>query len=355
LKRDYSGRLATRAQTGTTAPPERAWAEYRLADGAAILLDPAVEPPVSEVGSSRPGTAQLKLVPRRAGQAIRGGAWVFLILAGIQLAGDYSDVSNWGSQYQPITYLEMLGNLAAILLPAAILLWRPDAWRSNRPLILGAALWTAPQFVEYLLNRAAIMLSVDNGLVTQIMWSMPVVDGFLAIAGGLLLLVGLERLHAKPSRWPRPLLFAALALTAYLCVTGLQHMAEQDLYTGWTIGHVRWWLNAIVNNIRGYADCLWLGGFLWSALSAVRAGDRPRSLWWPFLVASISPFFITGGLYDVMALTGFQPNWFDNPVWDAISIVESASAVLMTAAFVLPAVLGESNASRVAPQVDLAG
>ena len=315
------------------------WAEVRLESGAALLLDPA-DAPLPEV--DEPVRGRRWLWPRRLSRATTSGAWFFVLLAAaalvlhIQSEIWYADAWDW------LVYVGMyaVSLTAATLMPAAILVWRPNSIRSAWMLLVGAVLWTAPPAFSLLGSWALRHLQVDGVGFSQLMDSIPVVAELISLSGALLFLAGMEQVRERSrTTWPRPLVWIAVALTAATCtfqVHGILGLIDQIRASGGDYSGMNYLL---LDSVAGPILALLVAGMAWSALSAARAGETPRSLWRLLAIGFTAtlPQTLVASV-QVVSFWGFGVNSMTllDGIWlRPAAIAADLGIVLVTVAFVL--------------------
>ena len=149
---------------GRTRPSEGQIVEDRL-DGSLIFPDP-------------PRRARAPHAIDRLLDRATPPMWFFVLLAAVQACA--AVVTAWAS---PADLLMRLGyGCAVTLLPAAVLLWRPDAWRSARLVLVGAIVWTTLPAIAGI----GWPLGLRSAAVT-------VVIAIVSYLGPAIVAVGLER------------------------------------------------------------------------------------------------------------------------------------------------------------------
>jgi hypothetical protein len=98
---------------------------------------------------------------------------------------------------------------ALSLLPAAVLVWRPDAWHSARLLLVGTIVWTSVPSTATLVGRAAGLDSSPEGSTGMALGLAVGAAGILASLGPLIMVFGLERLRRAHVEWLWPLTWQA--------------------------------------------------------------------------------------------------------------------------------------------------
>jgi hypothetical protein len=132
--------------------------------------------------------------------------WLFLLLALAQALVSAAVVLSSGVSSSPalaglILHSTYVCTLAA--LPAGVLIWRSDAWRSARLVLGGAVLWTTAPSLAGLVWRLARLSSVDDRVVL----GLGLVAGAaaaLACLGPIVIAFGMNRIRRSRADWLRP-------------------------------------------------------------------------------------------------------------------------------------------------------
>jgi hypothetical protein len=238
--------------------------------------------------------------------------------------------------------LATLSSLTTALLPAAVLIWRRDARRSARLVLLGAVVWTLAPVATYLALRLVLHFAPDIGqslsmLLTYAQFAIQLVS----LGGPLLIAIGLQRCRTSGARtrWPRPLLLIALlaaSAVAYDSVTSsLTNMGD-----GWDPAAS--WLTAAHEAVWPFSVAFVLA-IAWISLSAVRAGDTPRRFWQ--LICAGSAAIAISSILD-WTINSVLPLRYSLSPPDfyrigAISVsIGFAGSVMFLLAFLLPLLVG---------------
>jgi hypothetical protein len=228
-------------------------------------------------------------------------------------------------------------------LPAAILIWRPDAWRSARLVLVGAVAWTTSSALA-LVVRGVVQ---DASPETWIAY-MSLIDLFSTVmsciqyAGPFLILIGLERIR-PPGRtsFPRLPVLAVTLIVAALVGENLRISIESlSAYDQFGTGPDQVaWFGAVVDSF-GPIALLSAALLAWSSLSALRGAEAPELFWRLALAAWLGLLAVEAYRATVSALTGLAPGW---STWFAPStmtfllsyLVSSAAALALLLAFLL--------------------
>ena len=132
---------------------------------------------------------------------MRAGAWIFVLLAASEAALNARSLVIYLTSLN-LSALDLV-DLASIavagpittLLPAAVLFWRPNAWRTAPVLMFGCVLWTIPDPLALLVRWLLSDVQVGGADLTLIVRGAPLVAAVISRFGGLLLILGLERLR----------------------------------------------------------------------------------------------------------------------------------------------------------------
>jgi len=142
--------------------------------------------------------------------------WLVLVLACASTAARLADLPlNSGSSALTGAAIQASVVLSGALLPAGVLIWRPDAWRSARLVLLGALVWTTlPAYAGFVWTLAGRNPGLDDRMHygLGLMVSAAIAAGYL---GPAFVCFGLERTKRRRSEWltwvaPRAVSVAAL-------------------------------------------------------------------------------------------------------------------------------------------------
>jgi hypothetical protein len=279
-------------QWGRTRPSEGQIVEDRL-DGNVVYPDPP-----RRARSPHPADRLLA----RASLPM----WCFLLLAAVQAYA--AVVTPWASVGDLL--MRLAYGCTATLLPAAVLLWRPDAWRSARLVLAGAIVWTTPPAIAGLgwsigLRSAAVAVAV----------------ALASYIGPALLAVGLERTRRHRTMSFVDLARFAATFTALVLTFGLGqwlpmsgHEAMRPVGGLLDAFDVAPWISGSVMSVQVF--CLFV--FAESCLSAVLAWEWQSRLWQcasagTALLAGASALELMNGDLATIARTSGMPGG----VWDA--------------------------------------
>jgi hypothetical protein len=250
------------------------------------------------LGTTGPGVLELAASPRarflhRLVASLRAGAWIFVLLAAAEAALNARSLVIYLTSLTPsaldlvdLASIAVAGPITA-LLPAAILLWRPNAWRTAPVLMLGCVLWAIADPVALLVRWLLSDVQIGGADLTLIVRGAPLVAAVVSRFGGLLLILGLERVRTTTrATWPPLLVLATLALVVWQsAATALSQLSYFDQLSAAGVGDPLWALLTLTSATESVA-ILMLLGVVWSTLSAVRAGEPPRSMWWLLFAGS---------------------------------------------------------------------
>ena len=198
------------------------------------------EPPYRGRPIDRIGRLRVRATPR---------TWPFLLLALAQATTLLLDawVSGAWSFFSIVSLVGGLGySLCLTLLPAGVLIWRPDAWRSARSVLVGAILWTsAPAVAGLVLWMARQFPHAPAGLSIALS-GLVAVTAVVSCTGPAIMGLGFERwrryrdsLIADVARWA----VVAAALIAPCIAAQWLPTANADFspillarsYSGWVL------------------------------------------------------------------------------------------------------------------------
>ncbi len=149
------------------------------------------------------------------------GLLPFALLAWVQacmLVADAWSAGNWTAPGAAQLALRLVQVCALCLLPAAVLLWRRDAWRSAPLVFVGAIVWTT---LPALAGIAAWLVTRAPGLTERFGGEAGAAAAAAAAGaclGPALIALGLERLRRSPATWLRPVTTRGAWLAAVLVV-----------------------------------------------------------------------------------------------------------------------------------------
>ncbi len=277
--------------------------------------------------------------------------WLFVALALAQAAVGISNVASSGFRNAPsvvglglhATWLCLLA-----LLPAAVLIWRRDAWQSARLVLGGAILWTTVPSV------AALVRPLPAGFLapeSQLAFAWQGVMGGAAVVGYLGLLpvsIGLARVRRTRSDW-LPAVIPQLAGVAALLM-----MYSATNWLPWPAtppsARVQYIATAhpaptpppppLIDSIAGTALPLELLGFALLAgvcLSAILADEPQRRFWQCGLAGAavllgadiyqFSEAVLVGNPLSATVVGTSTPDW--SPIAAAAAVVVGSSLMLL--------------------------
>ena len=236
--------------------------------------------------------------------------WPFLILAGWELVPLL--VQSPGS-WTVMSVLAAASNAGWALLPAAVIVGRPDALRSARGIFLGALAWSTIGPVGSL--AWGVATSIDPATVESSGRVVLRVLAFAAaVAGQAAIVVILERRRRTATTWPRPLVALAVIGVAAACLyqgsTALDwYNSQQGVFMYGVQDDLGARIQVVASAFRPMV-LLTLGALAWSSLSAVRAGEAPRRFW-SAITAGSAILFVAAvfnySLSPVLSAVGYSP------------------------------------------------
>lgn len=271
--------------------------------------------------------------------------WFFVLLVWAQASTALVDVlssGDWSASSVANLALRLGYTCAVTLLPAGVLIWRSDAWRSARLVLLGAIVWTTlpaiAGLVWWIVRRSP-------GLMDQFGYAWAVVVAVVAVVayvGPAIVAFGLERARRNRMQWLPYLAQRAAVVTALVTL----------------FNAVRWLplaRNTSIQPLGGGIDSLHLAGSVsgaalplellcllilaCSCLSAVLAGEAQSRLWQcaavgATLLAGASLFELSAGnMLGSVATSGLAGRTWDTAAATAILLAGSG---LMFLAFASP-------------------
>jgi hypothetical protein len=238
--------------------------------------------------------------------------WFFVLLACLQAGVAVAGVESSGLRSGPgvaSLLLHLAYACVLTLLPAGVLIWRPDAWRSARLVLAGAIVWTT---MPSLASLASWSVARDPALDERYGSACQLVTGaatLLACLGPLAMAFGLAHVRRFRLDWLGPLAWRATAVTALPALYSASRWASPTVdQTSRAIAG-----NAgppdLAGSIAGAVEPVELFGLAVLAclcLSAVVAEERQSRLW---QCATAGTFLLVGaGLYELFEgpLAGWQ-------------------------------------------------
>lgn len=265
----------------------------------------------------------------------------FLVIASLQALATCADAlgsGRWTAEFVLSLTCRLAYTVFLALLPAAILIWRRDAWRSARLVLVGAVVWTTvPAVVElawWALRRSPTFMT-DAATTWSVVMPAAVV---VSCTGPLIVAVGLEHARFNRPRWLLPTMGRVGVIGApLLLINGFRwvppaNAAVDPLVSAWSFwGFVlplellfsltlaASCLSAVVANEP--QKRLWQFGAAGAALLSMLAVDAMTS---GVLPATMGPPDLAGQSWDgvwvdamLMAGSGCILLAFTSPVWSA--------------------------------------
>jgi hypothetical protein len=208
--------------------------------------------------------------------------WLVVVLACASTAARLADLS-FNSRSSGVTGAVIQASVvfSGALLPAGVLIWRPDAWRSARLVLLGALLWTTlPAFAGLVWTLASRYPGLDDRMHygLGLLVSAAIATGYL---GPAVVCFGLERTRGRRAAWltwvaPRAVSLATLAtvVTASRWSQAVPSRSAQ-LPGGLTpLG-----LPETVAGAGLPVELVCLALLAYAAVSAILGGEPQRRLW----------------------------------------------------------------------------
>jgi hypothetical protein len=205
-------------------------------------------------------------------------AWPFIALAGLRwlvfivASGGHWDI--W-------TFLVIVDVTAWALLPAAVIIGRPDAWRSARAVLLGAIAWSTIGAVSSLIwGWGAVSGGGDSFSDARL--SVSLVEEIVGLAAPLVIVYDLSFRRRTTTSWPPLVIVLAVAGTAaalwWTTSTALDWYNSQ-LGIGAALPDEPARQLLFLGQILAPLALLSLGVIAWSSMSAVRADEQARRFW----------------------------------------------------------------------------
>jgi hypothetical protein len=280
-------------------------------------------------------------------RAIPLAAWPFLIVAGALLV--WRMQSAWSSGYaSQIDWATMTSIGVAALMPAALLIGCPKAWRTAPAVFAGVVAWVWV--------AAALELAIEIWMRIGPQELPDVVDYWLeaagelavipALAGPMLIAYGLSSRRRTATTWPRPITVAAVVLAAawgLIAAKGtIDFFTSTNLGVGAGAGLTNRQIVYAITSFLRPLEMLGLGAIAWSSLSAIRAGEPQRRFWVPALVGSTVLFLLAcySGFWQMAFYSGSVPNDLAIAVYSTLSGIASAAYLFGYAVLVFAFGLG---------------
>ncbi len=274
--------------------------------------------------------------------------WFFVLLACAQASTALVDAwlsGDWSASSVVDLALRLGYTCAATLLPAGVLIWRSDAWRSVRLVLVGAIAWTT---LPAMADLGWWIVRRSPGLMDHFGYAWAVVVAVVAVVayvGPAVVAFGLERARRRRATWLVYVAQRAAAVTALVTLYNASlwlplagNMSLQPSGGGLDPIH-------LAGSVSGAAlplELLCLLILACSCLSAVLAGEAQGRLWQCAaagatllagaslyellagdLLGSVATSGLAGGSWDaaaaaaVLAGSGLMLLAFASPVWSA--------------------------------------
>ncbi len=309
------------------SPPYGLVADDRL-DGSRVYPDP----PLRVRSANRLG----RLLARASAPM-----WIFVLLAMAQASTAVVDArssGDWSASSIVDLALRLGYSCAVTLLPAGVLIWRSDAWRSIRLVLVGAIVWTTlpamAGLVWWIVRRSP-------GLMDQFGYALASVVAVVAVVsfvGPAAVALGLERSRRSRSKWLGWFAWRAAIVAAMVAFYGAARWlpsASQPLGGGFDPLH-------LAGSVRGMAlplELLCLLILCGSCVSAVLAGEVRSRLWQcaavgaTLLAVASCTELVTGHLAQGVATSSLAAKNLDAA---ALTAIQLAGSGLMLLAFCSP-------------------
>lgn len=267
--------------------------------------------------------------------------WIFVLLAMAQASTAVVDAWSSGDWSAPSVVdlaLRLGYSCAVTLLPAGVLIWRSDAWRSIRLVLVGAIVWTTlpamAGLVWWIVRRSP-------GLMDQFGYalaSVVIVVAVVSFVGPAAVALGLERSRRSRSKWLGWFAWRAAIVAAMVAFYGAARWlpsASQPLGGGFDPFLL---LLGSASAIALPLELLCLLILCGSCVSAVLAGEARSRLWQcaavgATLLAVASCNELVTGEYHGLAFSGLAAKSLDAA---AVAAIQLAGSGLILLAFCSP-------------------
>jgi hypothetical protein len=249
-------------------------------------------------------------------------AWLVLQNTHLQF-GFVPGLTVTGDTGAPFALVYGLGNVASVLLPAAMLYREPSATRTHPMLLIGAGLVSAWTLAVAMFSWWAGQVTNPDDVVFAS--SFGPIAAVVRIAGLVLMALGLARLRSR--RWsPRAIVVTIVAIGIGLLPTTLIYLVLVGMAgTGANIGLLD--LAPAGVDLAGEAA---IGAWLGVAVGAWLDGEQPGRFWGPLAIISVALLAVDVLQTIQLLTTGSLVDGYGTQLW-----VGSASALVRLAVFAL--------------------
>lgn len=274
-------------------------------------------------------------------------AWPFLIVAGGLAVLRAGQIWTWGWSFFTV-YLAI--DVLVALLPVALLIGCPRAWRSAPAVFVGVVAWVWVTSALALASEVPPRILpgiLPDDLIGNALGVVRDLAPIPAIAGPALIAYGLSKRRRTQTTWPCVMVVAAIVIaaawglrdaTATLDSYGSANFGPDGVAAGLTKREI---VQAIVTLLRPM-EILGLGAIAWSSLSAIRAAE-PQRRFWVTAFAGSTVLFVLAGYSDFWWMAfygGSVPGDLAIAVYSALSGVASGANLLGYAALDVAFLLG---------------
>jgi hypothetical protein len=272
-------------------------------------------------------------------------AWPFLIVAVGLAVLRAGQIWAWGWSFSTV-YLA--ADVLVALLPVALLIGCPGAWRSAPAVFIGVVAWV---WVSSALALASAVLQwITPGLLPDdpIGYALGVARDLApipAIAGPAVIAYGLAKRRRTETTWPRSIVVVAIVFAAAWGLINARVMLDFYGYLGpggFPGGLTKREIVQTITTMLGPMEILGLGGIAWASLSAIRAGEPQRPFWALAFAGSTLLFSLAvySNVFYMIFNGGSVPDEFAISVYSALSGVFTVANLLAFAALVAAFMLG---------------
>jgi hypothetical protein len=273
-------------------------------------------------------------------------AWPFLIVAIAVAVLRAQQIWTWGGSFLTVYLVDVL----VALLPVALLIGCPRAWRSAPAVLVGVVAWVWVTSALALASEATQWIPLGILQDDRIGYALGVARDLApipAIAGPALIAYGLSKRRRTETTWPRAMIVVAIVVAAAWGLSGARAML--DFYgsvgsapDGVAAGLTRREIVQVITILLRPVEILGLAAIAWSSLSAIRAGEAHRRFWALAFAGSTLLFGLAvySNVFYMIFNGGSVPDDFAISVYSALSGAVTVAYLLAFAALIVAFALG---------------